>query len=635
MAGDKSGYKSESEADEALACLIAFYTGDAAQILRIIQRSGLWDEKWQREDYQERTIGRALELVTESFGGDGRTLQARKISEDDLLKIKIPENPRFMTFLEVGNFIQEYIRYGETVTDSYSDYWFAGGLFCLAVAVNRGAVIILRQGKVFTNVWINILGLSSISRKSTVLDKVDQTLAAANIDPESKMPDEFSPEAMIERLDSHPRAYMLKDESAGMLAVMKKDYMRGLKDTLMELYDGKDINRELRTSRRKADKTSFRVENPYLCLMLATTPSSFAANTELLDVISGWLPRFLHFFPNHIKERWMPLEEGVPENDRLSAKCQARLIKIRQVFYDRAEPLRMHISEEARAYFSSWQKQRETELQKNRDDRGSQFFSRLEIYAVKMAMLFTIGQADFKEGMEISLDHMQEACRLVDEYFMPMAMTVADLVGKATDKNNLDKVMAILTSQGGKMKRRDLGRKSHLRAKDLNEALGSLQEFGEIELVTVSNPKGEPTIWVILSQDTEKGAYRHSVTTVIPGIPSHQKENDKDECSGEVCDSSDGCDGSDSLTVCDGMGEILSPPVEKSGSGPHPCRDEPTPEPEDLILTERCLKCGAPCGSTKLLCPRCQAGVCGQHFVLDDLGSLEEDLSQAADKEVS
>jgi hypothetical protein len=63
--------------------------------------------------------------------------------------------------------------------------------------------------------------------------------------------------------------------------------------------------------------------------------------------------------------------------------------------------------------------------------------------------------------------------------------------------------------------------------------------------------------------------------------------------------------------------------------------DEPTPEPEDLILTERCLKCGAPCGSTKLLCPRCQAGVCGQHFVLDDLGSLEEDLSQAADKEVS
>lgn len=471
------------------------------------------------------------------------------ISEEELLKIKIPENPRFKTNLESNNFIQEYIRYGETVSDGYIDYWFAG-LFCLSVAVNRNAVIKLRQGPIYPNVWLNFLGLSSLSRKSTATDKTDSTITAANIDTECKVPDEFSPEAMIERLDQHPRAYMIKDESAGLLAVMKKDYMRGLKDALMQLFDGKDINRELRTSRRRSDRTTFRVRDPYLCMMLATTPGSFAANTELLDVTSGWLPRFLHFFPNHAKENWLPLEEGVPENDILSAVCHARLIKVRQFFYDRSEPKLMHLSKEADIYFKAWQKVRERELVEAKDDRRALFYSRLAVYVLKLGMLFTIGRADFSEDLEISLNHIREACRLADKYFMPMAMRVADLVGKAADKNNLDKVVSVLTSQGGKIKKRELGRKTHLIARDLDETLESLKTFEEIEVVTVSNPHGEPTIWVILSQDSESNTFSHTVTTVKDDILSHQKKNKND------VDSEKPRDGSDTMTLmteCDKM----------------------------------------------------------------------------------
>ena len=447
-----------------------------------------------------------------------------EISEDDLLKIKIPENPRFKTDLEPDNFIQGFIRYGETVTDSYQDYWFAGGLFCLSVTVNRNIVIKLRQGPIYPNVWISNLGLSSLARKSTAMDKVDLTIAAANIDPSCKMPDEFSPEAMIEMLDRQPRAYMLKDESAGLLAVMRKDYMRGLKDALMQLYDGKDINRELRTSRRKSDKTSFQVKNPYLNMMLATTPGSFAANTELLDVISGWLPRFLHFFPNHAKDRWLPLEEGVQENDLLSAECHARLIHVKNLFYDLPEPRVMHLSDEAAAYFISWQRIRERELIEAKDDRLAQFYSRLAVYALKMAMLFTIGRADYADGMKISPDHMQEACRLVDEYFMPMALTVADLVGKAADKNLMDKIVSVLTSRGGKLKRRDLIRAVHARKWDLDDCLEALQESGEVQVVSVSNRQGSPTIWITLSPETGMDKSVTSVPSVKADILSHTKK---------------------------------------------------------------------------------------------------------------
>lgn len=54
--GDISGYKSESDADMALAGMIAFHTSDYRIIKEIIHESALWDNKWERDDYCQRTI---------------------------------------------------------------------------------------------------------------------------------------------------------------------------------------------------------------------------------------------------------------------------------------------------------------------------------------------------------------------------------------------------------------------------------------------------------------------------------------------------------------------------------------------------------------------------------------------------
>jgi primase-polymerase (primpol)-like protein len=60
--GDASGYGSRSEADLALCSYLAFWCrGDEQRIAALFAQSGLFRPKWQREDYRNRTIAKALQ----------------------------------------------------------------------------------------------------------------------------------------------------------------------------------------------------------------------------------------------------------------------------------------------------------------------------------------------------------------------------------------------------------------------------------------------------------------------------------------------------------------------------------------------------------------------------------------------
>jgi hypothetical protein len=65
LSGDWSGYQSQSEADAALCCLLAFWCGrDPGRIDALFRQSGLMRAKWNRADYRSRTIARALAKTT-------------------------------------------------------------------------------------------------------------------------------------------------------------------------------------------------------------------------------------------------------------------------------------------------------------------------------------------------------------------------------------------------------------------------------------------------------------------------------------------------------------------------------------------------------------------------------------------
>jgi len=80
--GETRGYDSHSEADMALACLLAFWTGgNATQMDRLFRRSGLMREKWDAvhyadgRTYGEATIERAVDVTTEYYSPDDASTQ--------------------------------------------------------------------------------------------------------------------------------------------------------------------------------------------------------------------------------------------------------------------------------------------------------------------------------------------------------------------------------------------------------------------------------------------------------------------------------------------------------------------------------------------------------------------------------
>jgi putative DNA primase/helicase len=66
--GDTSGHDDDdSRADMALCCELAFWTQDERQIDRLFRRSGLYRDKWERLDYRDATIAKALGATTEHW----------------------------------------------------------------------------------------------------------------------------------------------------------------------------------------------------------------------------------------------------------------------------------------------------------------------------------------------------------------------------------------------------------------------------------------------------------------------------------------------------------------------------------------------------------------------------------------
>ncbi|MDI9399815.1 MAG: DUF3987 domain-containing protein, partial [Euryarchaeota archaeon] len=458
--------------------------------------------KWRsREDgYKERTIRKAITAARSSEDDRGRGATStekddgiKSITEEELNGRNLATRPKLSNGLEADNFISEYLEFGAATCDAYLEYHYSGALTLLSVAVGRKLVIKLKQGPIHPNIWSFNLGPSTVSRKSTAIAKMEDMLKV--VCPDIAIPKSFSPEALIEFLSECPVAYLVKDEVGQLLASMRKQYMEDVRDFFSEIYDNRDFRRKLRTGKRK-DKTDFQITDPYIVQSYATTNTLFREYTTPLDLTSGWLLRFLYFAPNY-KKPSMAFEVETGTEAELYGRSLGRFSALHRLF-SRIEETEIEIEPEAMKFYQEWQLSTENALMEENDEGSLAMWGRLQVYALKLAVLFTVGKKGYQVGDKISLAYMTEAVRQVDEYFLPVGRSVAEEVGRAEQTNLQNKIIGTLERHGGKMKRPALLKSLHVRLKDISEALDALTESEELEVRKEVKEGRKTAIWYLL-----------------------------------------------------------------------------------------------------------------------------------------
>ena len=494
--GSTKGYDSASQADQALCNIIAFYASDANQIDRLMRSSRLVREKWTKHNgYLPRTIAAAMSFTNTHYEPQQKPSVVKTPPKRDITPIETGainiDNPRLAINLP-DNFIQAYVDYIRGMSDSYAEYQHGAALMLLSTAVNKRAYLPLTIGTIYTNVWIFCLGLSTISRKTTACTKLTEFIELLNQWLLLSYPG--SPEAFIEDLEGEGRVsgnenighgILCRDEAGGILSAMEKTYMSDMRDLFCQLYDCRPFTRKLRTSQRKT-KTTFNIRDTYLCMFFMTTPDIFSTYTKLEDLTSGWLLRFLYYYPNY-NHKLRDLST-MSDDDRERQRNIGKHLQVIISFFKNHE-IEFQFSIAGLSFYNDWKNSHLDQMQISRqEDRG--MFDRLSIYALKMAMLYTIGRdamveimkpdAPQRMKMDIDDDCLRTACEHIDQYFYPVSKIVFDQVGRNEDKNVLEKILGTIKRSGGKISRKNLMKRTHIKRRDLDDGIDTLIESTEI-----------------------------------------------------------------------------------------------------------------------------------------------------------
>jgi hypothetical protein len=242
-------------------------------------------------------------------------------------------------------------------------------------------------------------------------------------------------------------------------------------------------------------------------MLLATTPDSFEKAADVENLTSGWFYRYLWFYPN-CERPFKPLAQH--NVDLLTEEATIReKVSIYWTYFSshKESAIRFQINPEMMKEYNDWCVDNNNRLRKIGHDPKLAMFSRLQIHTLKLAMIFTIGkrgsleEADADCMITISNEHMREAIRLVNDYFLPMAFKIYEIVELSESNNDQKRILQTMKQTHGKMQRRDLMRRVRMKSKDFDDAMRQLiHETREIREVEVKNERGSNTIFYLLNK---------------------------------------------------------------------------------------------------------------------------------------
>ncbi len=396
----------------------------------------------------------------------------------------------------------------------------AAGLWLLATAVGRRLYGEAPWGvRIYLNLYLMLVAGTTFYRKSTAY-KLAESVARAAI-PHMLMPTPGSPERFQEALagrmptnfdkltkeqkdrftQAQPFAAqrgLLKDEVSGLFgAINKRDYMVGMKDLLMELYDCPDyFDKDTQTGLNV-------VENAALSILGVTTPASLGSAISAGDWDNGLLVRFALLMPEpDYAERpaslmYQPAPADLIDDLRL-LHGRLPVPEMTEMGWRAPGALRLRVEcwAECQRYGDELRRLCDPRHEIELDERLKGVYGRMHVQAFKLAALFAsldwLKTSD--DAPTVTVEHWNAAQAICDGWRTSAhrLLDQLDKSGEATlEHRQQDRMLTLIRMKGLEgCELRDLYRQMHITAKLGRQVAQDLVRAGLVAQVSIDGAEG-------------------------------------------------------------------------------------------------------------------------------------------------
>jgi hypothetical protein len=334
------------------------------------------------------------------------------------------------------------------------------------------------------------LGPSTQARKTTVLGiargVLEEVLGEAAI-----INGEGSVQGIQQRLaDRDGQAVcFVRDEYSGLMAMMNRPgHLAALPQLMNRGYDGKPLE-NVRVRKRDAEGNRVddtdRARTPYLTQIAAAAWDAFVERAHLDNVLDGFLARFMVV-------RGEPRPRPMPRLTPDLRDERARLVELARRFHYRARSLDVIKIDDA-ALDAGWQLElawTAEAAEASRPEAAGPALKRLSDSVLKIAALLAIDQTPEDFDPTVTCGLLEAACQLAAPWKRD-ALKLIETLGATRFMREREAVFASVDRHPQGITKSDLLRAHrHLRARDFDEILTTLEEREDIEHVELAGGLG-------------------------------------------------------------------------------------------------------------------------------------------------
>lgn len=431
---------------------------------------------------------------------------ARRDSEYSLLRLPTVDAQPIITDGELAGansihtVVDEYIEWAKSIGDAAWQYHQASAFIALSSLLSGHVKLPTSFGTLIPNLWFMILADTTLTRKTTAMDLgIDLLL---EIDPDAVLATDGSVEGLFTALSIRPGrpSVFLRDEFSGFLdAMVRKDYMAGMAESLTKLYDGKFQKRILR-------KDTIEVKNPLLILYAGGIKTRVLQLLNYEHVASGFLPRFIIITAESDISKLQPLgpptEKSIGERNRI----RDRFASIAGHYANRrtsglvlgGSTVQHSRPWEAQLTPAAWSRYNKIEsdllslgLASNNKELMTPTFDRLAKSGLKVATLIAASRR-LEDKVLIDEEDLIKAFSYV-EFWRTFVTEVLENIGKSTGEHLLGRIVSFVERNPG-VSRGTIMQQFHLSAIDTSRYFETMEQRNLI--VRQRAGRGE-RLWIV------------------------------------------------------------------------------------------------------------------------------------------